>query len=90
MTSNLRLKNYGGAPVSIGETATPSRPRAAAVLDRPVRLGDLTVGNRIAMAPMTRQLSPGGVPSADTAAKTLTGRHHELTAFQPEALGRLY
>ncbi|MFG2307492.1 NADH:flavin oxidoreductase [Streptomyces sp. NPDC048566] len=39
--------------------------RAADVLSRPVSLNGLTVPNRIAMAPMTRQFSPGGVPGED-------------------------
>ncbi|MGR3935394.1 NADH:flavin oxidoreductase [Streptomyces sp. BRA346] len=41
--------------------------RAAQILSRPFTLGGLTVPNRIAMAPMTRQFSPGGVPGADVA-----------------------
>jgi 2,4-dienoyl-CoA reductase-like NADH-dependent reductase (Old Yellow Enzyme family) len=50
-------------------TATPaeSAARAADVLSRPVALGGLTVPNRIAMAPMTRAFSPGGIPGADVA-----------------------
>ncbi|MBF9068251.1 NADH:flavin oxidoreductase [Streptacidiphilus fuscans] len=39
-----------------------SASRAAEILDRPVTLNGLTVRNRIAMAPMTRMFSPGGVP----------------------------
>ncbi|MFH9006805.1 NADH:flavin oxidoreductase [Streptomyces afghaniensis] len=39
--------------------------RAAEILSRPVSLGGLTVPNRIAMAPMTRMFSPGGVPGDD-------------------------
>ncbi|MFJ3443015.1 NADH:flavin oxidoreductase [Streptomyces sp. NPDC086081] len=39
--------------------------RAAEILSRPVTLGGLTVPNRIAMAPMTRMFSPGGVPGED-------------------------
>ncbi|MEU0190081.1 NADH:flavin oxidoreductase [Streptomyces afghaniensis] len=39
--------------------------RAAEILSRPVSLGGLTVPNRIAMAPMTRMFSPGGVPGED-------------------------
>jgi 2,4-dienoyl-CoA reductase-like NADH-dependent reductase (Old Yellow Enzyme family) len=38
---------------------------AAEILSRPVELGGLTVPNRIAMAPMTRMFSPGGVPGED-------------------------
>ncbi|MFI5676550.1 NADH:flavin oxidoreductase [Streptomyces cellulosae] len=50
-------------------TATPaeSASRAADVLSRPVALNGLTVPNRIAMAPMTRAFSPGGIPGADVA-----------------------
>lgn len=36
-------------------------------LFEPVTLGSLTLANRIVMAPMTRCLSPGGVPGADVA-----------------------
>ncbi|MFH9354631.1 NADH:flavin oxidoreductase [Kitasatospora sp. NPDC017646] len=39
--------------------------RAAGILSRPVTINGLTVPNRIAMAPMTRQFSPGGVPGED-------------------------
>ncbi|MFJ4677856.1 MULTISPECIES: NADH:flavin oxidoreductase [unclassified Kitasatospora] len=46
---------------SAGSTAS----RAAEVLSRPVAINGLTVPNRIAMAPMTRQFSPGGVPGED-------------------------
>ncbi|MFB7593605.1 NADH:flavin oxidoreductase [Streptomyces sp. NPDC056160] len=42
-----------------------SASRAARILSRPVTLNGLTVPNRIAMAPMTRQFSPGGVPGED-------------------------
>ncbi|MET1072049.1 MAG: NADH:flavin oxidoreductase [Umezawaea sp.] len=42
--------------------------RAAQALSRPVRLGGLTVPNRVAMAPMTREGSPGGVPGDEVAA----------------------
>lgn len=35
------------------------------ILFDPVRIGDLTIPNRIAMAPMTREFSPGGVPGTD-------------------------
>ncbi|MCB5908932.1 NADH:flavin oxidoreductase [Streptomyces pinistramenti] len=44
-----------------------SAARTARVLSRPFSLGGLTVPNRIAMAPMTREFSPGGVPGADVA-----------------------
>lgn len=35
----------------------------ARTLFSPVRIGDVTLQNRIAMAPMTRNRSPGGIPS---------------------------
>ncbi|MFD5584500.1 NADH:flavin oxidoreductase [Streptomyces sp. NPDC127063] len=43
----------------------PAASRAAALLSRPVTINGLTVPNRIAMAPMTRMFSPGGVPGED-------------------------
>ena len=55
-------------------TVSPSSPfsssvaRAAQLLSRPLSLGGLTVPNRIVMAPMTRQFSPGGVPGEAVAA----------------------
>ncbi|GHH85375.1 oxidoreductase [Streptomyces sulfonofaciens] len=45
--------------------ASDAASRAAQILSRPVALGGLTVPNRIAMAPMTRQFSPGGIPGED-------------------------
>jgi 2,4-dienoyl-CoA reductase-like NADH-dependent reductase (Old Yellow Enzyme family) len=42
--------------------------RAAHLLSRPITVGGLTLPNRVAMAPMTRGFSPGGVPGADVAA----------------------
>ncbi|GGN60968.1 oxidoreductase [Streptomyces albiflavescens] len=44
---------------------TAAASRAAEILSRPVSLNGLTVPNRIAMAPMTRKFSPGGVPGED-------------------------
>ncbi|CAL9535046.1 NADH oxidase [Streptomyces sp. enrichment culture] len=41
--------------------------RAARILARPVSLNGLTLPNRIVMAPMTRQFSPGGIAGADVA-----------------------
>ncbi|MFF3845892.1 NADH:flavin oxidoreductase [Streptomyces sp. NPDC002328] len=47
-------------------SATPrTSTRAAEILSRPVAINGLTVPNRIAMAPMTRMFSPGGVPGDD-------------------------
>ena len=43
-------------------------PEFVAPLFRPFDLGGLTLPNRIVMAPMTRQFSPGGVPGEDVAA----------------------
>jgi 2,4-dienoyl-CoA reductase-like NADH-dependent reductase (Old Yellow Enzyme family) len=42
--------------------------RSVDTLFRPMQLGNLALPNRIAMAPMTRSFSPGGVPGADVAA----------------------
>ncbi|MER6434785.1 MULTISPECIES: NADH:flavin oxidoreductase [unclassified Streptomyces] len=50
-----------GAPYVTANAAS----RAAEILSRPVSLNGLTVPNRIVMAPMTRQFSPGGVPGED-------------------------
>lgn len=44
---------------------TASASRAAQILSRPTVINGLTVPNRIAMAPMTRMFSPGGVPGED-------------------------
>ncbi|MGV9677785.1 NADH:flavin oxidoreductase [Nocardia sp. NPDC003482] len=41
--------------------------RARDVLVRPLSLGRLTLPNRVVMAPMTREFSPGGVPGPDVA-----------------------
>ncbi|WP_372348264.1 NADH:flavin oxidoreductase [Streptomyces sp. KL116D] len=46
-------------------TGTTITSRAARVLSRPITLNGLTVPNRIAMAPMTRMFSPGGIPGDD-------------------------
>lgn len=46
-------------------TSPDTTARAAGILSRPVTINGLTVPNRIAMAPMTRMFSPGGVPGAD-------------------------
>src|SRR5690625_7020415 len=42
--------------------------RAEQVLNRPLTLGSAKIPNRIAMAPMTRMHSPGGIPGPDVAA----------------------
>ncbi|MCB9605721.1 MAG: NADH:flavin oxidoreductase [Polyangiaceae bacterium] len=48
-------------------TAGPS-PEALAPLLQPFELGSLSLKNRLAMAPMTRNFSPGNIPGADVAA----------------------
>ncbi|MGW2821481.1 NADH:flavin oxidoreductase [Streptomyces sp. NPDC001443] len=48
--------------MSVTESAVS---RAAEILSRPVDINGLTVPNRIVMAPMTREFSPGGVPGED-------------------------
>jgi 2,4-dienoyl-CoA reductase-like NADH-dependent reductase (Old Yellow Enzyme family) len=53
------------APAPLPATTAESAGRAARILSRPVALNGLTVPNRIAMAPMTRQFSPGGIPGED-------------------------
>ncbi|MGV9970314.1 NADH:flavin oxidoreductase [Nocardia beijingensis] len=47
----------------------PTKPleRARDILVRPFSLGSLTLPNRVVMAPMTREFSPGGVPGHDVA-----------------------
>ncbi|MBQ1089118.1 NADH:flavin oxidoreductase [Streptomyces sp. B93] len=46
-------------------STAPPTSRAAEILSRPTTINGLTLANRIVMAPMTRQFSPGGVPGAD-------------------------
>ncbi|MFV0135173.1 NADH:flavin oxidoreductase [Streptomyces sp. HMX87] len=46
-------------------TAAEAATRAARILSRPTVINGLTVPNRIAMAPMTRMFSPGGIPGED-------------------------
>ncbi|GAA1931602.1 hypothetical protein GCM10009753_76790 [Streptantibioticus ferralitis] len=48
-------------------TAGSSAARAMEVRARPFSLGTMSPPNRIAMAPMARAFSPGGVPGADVA-----------------------
>ncbi|MDX2826059.1 NADH:flavin oxidoreductase [Streptomyces ipomoeae] len=48
-------------------TTSAPTSRAAEILSRPLAINGLTVSNRIVMAPMTREFSPGGVPGADVA-----------------------
>ena len=44
------------------------RRRSVAPLFRPFVLSKLSLANRVVMAPMTRQKSPGGIPGAEVAA----------------------
>ena len=46
-------------------TSASQTARTPQTLDRPFSVGSLTLPNRIVMAPMTREFSPGGVPDAD-------------------------
>ncbi|MGY3202497.1 2,4-dienoyl-CoA reductase-like NADH-dependent reductase (Old Yellow Enzyme family) [Streptomyces sp. TE5632] len=46
-------------------TTSTTAARVSGLLSRPVSINGLTVPNRIAMAPMTRMFSPGGVPGED-------------------------
>ncbi|MEV0523878.1 NADH:flavin oxidoreductase [Streptomyces sp. NPDC050439] len=48
-------------------TSASQTARTSQTLDRPFGVGSLTLPNRIVMAPMTREFSPGGVPGADVA-----------------------
>ncbi|MWA15097.1 NADH:flavin oxidoreductase [Streptomyces sp. BA2] len=48
-------------------TSASQTARTPQTLDRPFSVGSLTLPNRIVMAPMTREFSPGGVPGADVA-----------------------
>ena len=42
--------------------------RSVAPLFRPFALSKLSLANRVVMAPMTRQKSPGGIPGPEVAA----------------------
>src|SRR3954463_7539846 len=53
--------------MSIAPTA-PAAHTSVAALFSPVTLGGVPLRNRFAMAPMTRSMSPGGVPGPDVAA----------------------
>jgi hypothetical protein len=52
------------SPASTASLAASSRE----ALFTPFTLRNMTVRNRIVMAPMTRGMSPGGVPGKDVAA----------------------
>ncbi|MFE0105714.1 12-oxophytodienoate reductase [Streptomyces sp. NPDC059009] len=67
MTAGADTTATGAATPATGADPT-EQSRAARVLDRPFSLGGLALRNRIAMAPMTRQFSPNGIPGEDVAA----------------------
>jgi 2,4-dienoyl-CoA reductase-like NADH-dependent reductase (Old Yellow Enzyme family) len=57
------------------DNGLPSQPRARSLSeqrstrrDESFAFGNVTLNNRIVMAPMTRQFSPDGVPGSDVAA----------------------
>ncbi|MFE5484471.1 NADH:flavin oxidoreductase [Streptomyces sp. NPDC056527] len=60
-----QAQNRASTPPFGPTDSAPSASRAAELLSRPFALNGLTVPNRIVMAPMTRQFSPGGVPGED-------------------------
>ncbi|GGM03346.1 oxidoreductase [Streptomyces fumigatiscleroticus] len=66
---HARAHNVSTGPPQGASMTTPApeaaASRAAEILSRPVTINGLTVPNRIAMAPMTRMFSPGGVPGED-------------------------
>ena len=51
---------------------------SSAALFQPFRVGSLALRNRIATAPMTRSLSPGGVPGPDVAAYYARRARHQV------------
>jgi 2,4-dienoyl-CoA reductase-like NADH-dependent reductase (Old Yellow Enzyme family) len=55
------------ASPAVSPTDSAAASRAAEILSRPTTINGLTVPNRIAMAPMTRAFSPGGIPGEDVA-----------------------
>ncbi|WP_241299680.1 NADH:flavin oxidoreductase [Burkholderia stabilis] len=57
------------------------------VLFSPYRLHTLDLPNRVVMAPMTRSLSPGGVPTADMAAYYRRRAEHGVGLIITEATG---
>ncbi|MGK5497429.1 12-oxophytodienoate reductase, partial [Streptomyces sp. URMC 125] len=56
-----------GTTAAAADTAGEAGARARDVLGRGFSVRGLTVRNRIVMAPMTREFSPGGVPGPDVA-----------------------
>jgi 2,4-dienoyl-CoA reductase-like NADH-dependent reductase (Old Yellow Enzyme family) len=54
--------------MSVNDSRTATAERAAKLLARPYAINGLALRNRVVMAPMTRDFSPGGIPGADVAA----------------------
>lgn len=52
----------------MNDARTATAERAAQLLARPYAINGLDLPNRVVMAPMTRDFSPGGVPTEDVAA----------------------
>jgi 2,4-dienoyl-CoA reductase-like NADH-dependent reductase (Old Yellow Enzyme family) len=52
----------------VNDSRTSTAGRAAQLLARPYAINGLGLRNRVVMAPMTREFSPGGVPAEDVAA----------------------
>ena len=52
----------------MNDSRTATADRAGQLLARPYAINGLNLRNRVVMAPMTRDFSPGGVPSAEVAA----------------------
>ena len=72
---------------------TPDDARAASVLFSPVRLGRYELPNRIVMAPMTRDRTPGQIPNALNAryyAQRATAGLIVTEGTAPDALGLGY
>jgi len=64
------------------------------ILFKPTRIGGLELNNRIAMAPMTRAMSPGGVPDENVARPFwvcgLRGWRERSTLAQPDSYPRTH
>jgi 2,4-dienoyl-CoA reductase-like NADH-dependent reductase (Old Yellow Enzyme family) len=52
----------------VNDSRNTTVERVAKLLDRPYAINGLDLRNRVVMAPMTREFSPGGVPTAEVAA----------------------
>ena len=71
MNSELKRREavVTGSTAGIGRATAEGLARAGnpSVLFRPYRLNSLNLPNRLVMAPMTRSVSPGGVPTSEVA-----------------------